>query len=203
MAFYPIQIPPTPGFGFTGGPEFQTNVQNIASGREKRNGDWSICRHKYTAPFHNIPDVAYRSIKAVFLIVRGKLHTFLNRDWGDFQATDEPFGLGNGTTTIFQLSKLSSMPDFPTATYTRIVTKPDAGVTIKVNGVPTAASVSQVDGTVAFGSAPANGAVLTWTGEFFVQVRFDMDYLPYSLDDANAGGYVTNGSVDLIEVLDE
>jgi uncharacterized protein (TIGR02217 family) len=95
------------------------------------------------------------------------------------------------------------MPDFPTATYTRVVTKPDAGVTVKVDGVLTAASVSEVDGTVAFGSAPANGAVLTWTGEFFVQVRFDMDYLPYSLDDANTGGYVANGSVDLIEVLDE
>jgi uncharacterized protein (TIGR02217 family) len=84
-----------------------------------------------------------------------------------------------------------------------MIDKPDAGVTVKVNGVVTAASVSQLDGSVAFSVAPASGAALTWSGEFFVHVRFDMDYLPFSLDDKNSGGFVTNGSVDLIEVLDE
>jgi len=200
MTFYAIQIAPTPGFGFMGGPEFQTNIQNIASGREKRNADWSICRHKYSAPFRNITEQAYRAIKEVFLICRGRTHTFLHRDWGDFTATDEPFGTGDGATTLFYLRKVSTLG---AGSYTRLIDKPDAGVTVKVNGVVTAASVSQLDGSVAFGSAPANGAVLTWTGEFFVHVRFDMDYLPFSLDDKNAGGFVTNGSIDLIEVLDE
>ena len=209
MSFYPIQIPPTPGFGFTGGPEFQTNVQNIASGREKRNGEWSICRHKYTAPFANIPEEAYRSIKSTFLVMRGRLHTFLHRDWGDFTAVNEPFGTGDGTTAVFQLSKASSIPGFPAATYTRIITKPnvsaplDTPLVIKAAGSVVAPSVSELDGTVAFGTAPAPGVALTWSGEFFVQVRFDIDYLPYSLDDRSTGGYVTNGSVDLIEVLDE
>lgn len=207
--FYPIRIPPTPGFGFTGGPEFQTNVQNIASGREKRNAEWSICRHKYTAPFHNVPEDAYRSIKAVFLIMRGKTHTFLHRDWGDFTAVNETFGIGDGVTTVFQLSKMSSVLGFPAATYTRVVTKPnvsaplDIPLVIKADGSVVSPSVSELDGSVAFGSPPASGAVLTWSGEFDVQVRFDIDYLPYSLDDRNPGGYVTNGSVDLIEVLDE
>lgn len=207
--FYPVRIPPTPGFGFTGGPEFQTNVQNIASGREKRNAEWSICRHKYTAPFQNIPEDAYRSIKAVFLAMRGKTHTFLHRDWGDFTAVNEVFGTGDGVKTIFQLSKASSIPGFPAATYARVITKPnvsaplDTPMGIKVNGVAASPVVSELDGTVAFGAPPASGAVLTWSGEFDVQVRFDIDYLPYSLDDRNAGGYVTNGSVDLIEVLDE
>lgn len=200
MTFYAIQIPPTPGFGFTGGPEFSTNVQNIANGREKRNADWSICRHKYTAPFHNIPEDAYRSIKGVFLAMRGKLHTFLHRDWGDFNAADEPFGTGDGATTLFYLRKVSTVG---AGSYTRLIDKPDVGVTVKVNGVITAASVSTLDGSVAFSSAPALGAALTWSGEFFVHVRFDMDYLPFSLDDKNTGGFVTNGSVDLLEVLDE
>lgn len=200
--FYAIQIPPTPGFGFTGGPEFQTNVQNIASGREKRNAEWSICRHKYTAPFLNISNDAYLTVKRVFLVMRGRTHTFLHRDWGDFTAANEPFGLGDGSTTVFQLRKTSDLGGG--ATYDRVITKPDAGVAVKVNGVAaTGVSVSQLDGSVAFSSAPANGAVLTWSGEFFVHVRFDMDYLPFSLDDKNAGGFITNGSVDLLEVLDE
>lgn len=201
MTFYATQIPPVPGFGFVGGPEFQTNIQNIASGREKRNAEWSICRHKYSAPFKNISEAAYRAIKGVFLVMRGRTHTFLHRDWGDFTATDEPFGTGNGATTLFYLRKVSTVDGG--GSYTRLIDKPDAGVTIKVNGVITVAAVSQLDGSVAFAVAPAVGAALTWSGEFFVHVRFDMDYLPFSLDDKNSGGFVTNGSVDLIEVLDE
>jgi len=56
---------------------------------------------------------------------------------------------------------------------------------------------------VTFASAPANGAALTWTGEFRVQVRFDMDYLHFSIDDIGNDGFANNGSVDIIEVLDE
>ena len=133
--------------------------------------------------------------------MRGRTHTFLHRDWGDFTATDEPFGTGDGTTTLFYLSKVSTVDGG--GSYTRMIDKPDAGVTVKVDGAVTAAAVSQLDGSVAFSAAPASGAVLTWSGEFFVHVRFDMDYLPFSLDDKNSGGFVTNGSVDLIEVLDE
>ena len=201
MTFYATQIAPIPGFGFTGGPEFQTNIQNIASGREKRNAEWSVCRHKYSAPFKNISEAAYREIKRVFLVMRGRTHTFLHRDWGDFTATDEPFGTGDGATALFYLRKVSTVDGG--GSYTRLIDKPDAGVTVKVNGVITAAAVSQLDGSVAFAVAPAVGAALTWSGEFFVHVRFDMDYLPFSLDDKNSGGFVTNGSVDLIEVLDE
>lgn len=201
MTFYATQIAPIPGFGFTGGPEFQTNIQNIASGREKRNAEWSVCRHKYSAPFKNISEAAYREIKRVFLVMRGRTHTFLHRDWGDFTATDEPFGTGDGVTTLFYLRKVSTVAGG--GSYTRLIDKPDAGVTVKVDGAVTAAAVSQLDGSVAFSVAPAVGAALTWSGEFFVHVRFDMDYLPFSLDDKNSGGYVTNGSVDLIEVLDE
>lgn len=86
MTFYAIEIEPTPGFGFVGGPEFNTNIQSIANGRESRNADWDICRHFYTAPFRNIPAEAYRKIKKVFLICRGRNHSFLHRDWGDYEA---------------------------------------------------------------------------------------------------------------------
>lgn len=54
-----------------------------------------------------------------------------------------------------------------------------------------------------FASAPASGAILTWSGEFRVPVRFDTDYLPFSIDDIGNDGFATNGSVDLIEVLGE
>ena len=198
--FYPIEIEACPGFGWIGGPEFQTNVQRLGSGREKRNADWSICRHRYTAPYKNITDDAYRAIKQVFLICRGKTHTFLHKDWADFQAVDEPFGVGDGTTKTFQLKKVSSDGG---GTYTRMIDKPVTGVVIKVGGVVTLATVSTLDGSVVFASAPANGAALTWTGEFRVHVRFDIDALPFSLDNVGNKGFFSNGSVDLVEVLGE
>lgn len=73
-----------------------------------------------------------------------------------------------------------------------------------VNGVLTGAAVDTTSGAVTFATAPADDAVLTWTGEFRVHVRFDTDYLPFSLASVFADGqYARNGSIDLIEVLDE
>lgn len=198
--FYPVSIAQVPGFGFSGGPEFFTNINPLASGREKRNGEWSVCRHKYTAPFNNVTEEAYRAVKDVFLVMRGRLHTFLHRDYGDYIATDEPFGTGDGATTTFYLSKTSTVGS---GTYQRAITKPAVGATIYVAGVSTGATVSTLDGSVVFATAPASGAALTWTGEFFVQVRFDMDSMPFSLNDKNGGGFITNGSIDLIEVINE
>lgn len=203
MAFYAIEIAQCPGFGFEGGPEFSTNVQQLASGAEKRNADWAICRHKYTAPYSNITDEAYLAIKQVFLIVRGRCHSFLHKDYGDYQAVDEPFGMGDGVTKVFQLQKVSTVAG-TSATYVRTINKPVAGATYKVAGVATGAALDTNTGLVTFAAAPANGAALTWTGEFRVQVRFDIDYMPFSLDNAlQGGGYANNGSVDLIEVLNE
>jgi uncharacterized protein (TIGR02217 family) len=145
MAFYAIEIQECPGFGFVGGPEFQTNIQNIANGREKRNADWSICRHKYTAPFNNISDEQYANIKAVFLVTRGRCHSFLHKDWGDYQAEDAQFATGDGTTKTFQLKKTTVIAG-TTATYVRTITHPVAGVTVSVNGVATPATVSTTTG---------------------------------------------------------
>ena len=202
MAFYAIEIAQIPGFTFQGGPEFSTNVQNLQSGAESRNADWAQCRHKYTAPFLNITNAAYLAIKDVFLVCQGKTHSFLHKDWGDYLANDAQFGIGDGATKVFQLSKVSKVAG-TSATYTRVVNKPLVGATFKVNGVPTAATYDIYTGLVTFAAAPADGAVLTWTGEFRVQVRFDIDYLPFTLDDKSGNTFIMNGSIDLYEVINE
>ena len=202
--FYPIQIAQCPGFGFVGGPEFSTNLQTLQSGREKRNADWSLCRHKYTAPFNNIPNAAFLAIKDVFLVMRGRNNSFLLRDAGDYRAKNAAFGTGDGVTVAFQLSKISNFGGG--ATYTRKIVRTDLSVplTIYVAGVAQPGLAPAPDtGIVTFPEAPADGAALTWTGQFFVQVRFYIDYLPFTLDNRTAQSYVTNGSVDLIEVTDE
>lgn len=202
MSFLAIEIPVCPGFGFTGGPEFSTNIQPIANGHESRNADWAVCRHKYTAPYKNISDEQYANIKTVFLLTRGRTHSFLHKDSGDYKAVNEKFGTGDGATKTFQLSKLSTVAG-TSVTYLRKIVHPVAGVLIYVDGMLTAATVSLIDGSVVFAVAPALNAVLTWDGEFRVPVRFDMDYLPFSIDDKSKDSLIQNGSVDLIEVLDE
>lgn len=200
MSFYPIEIDACPGFGWSGGPEFQTRVTALANGAEKRNAEWLLCRHRFSVPYKNISTQAYMNIKKMFLICMGKTHTFLHKDWADYQATDEQFGTGDGSNKTFQLAKVSSSAG---GVYTRKITKPNTGVVINVNGVVTSATVSTLDGSVVFVTAPANGAVLSWSGEFFVQVRFDNDALPFTLDDKNAAGFFTNGTIDLLEVIGE
>jgi uncharacterized protein (TIGR02217 family) len=201
--FFPIRIAPTPGLGFTGGPEFQTDIKNAQNGREYRNADWLMCRHKYTCPFNNISNDAYLTIKEVFLVVMGRNHSFLHKDWADFEAVNSHFGRGDGVATEFQLYKTSQVG---AATYLRKITKPVlAGFTVSINGVvqTDTFTVDQLTGVVTFGTPPAENAALTWSGQFDVQVRFDTDYLPWSLDDRNDAGYVSNGSIDLYEVIDE
>lgn len=203
MAFYAIEIEECPGFGFQGGPEFSTNVQTLASGSEKRNADWAVCRHRYTVPFNNITDDAYLAIKRVFLLTRGKTHSFLFKDWGDYQATNEQFGTGDGSTKVFQLKKVSTVIG-TSATYERDITKPSGTITVKSNGSVVTPSIDIYTGEVTFAVAPANGAVLTWSGEFRVQVRFDIDQLPFSLASIfRTGGFANTGSLDLVEVLNE
>lgn len=182
-----------PGYGWEGGPEFQTRIVSLLNGRERRNADWAQPRHRYSAPFLNISREAYREIKRMFLVCQGQLHAFRFRDELDYQAEDEQFAIGDGVTTVFQLSKLSFVDgvDYSRNVYA-LVGEPD----VEANGVPATVTADVERGTVEFDTAPANGTVLTWSGEFDMWVRFSQDYLPFTLDNPNA----TNGSVNLLEV---
>lgn len=202
--FLAVQIDECPGFGFEGGPEFQTDVQSIASGHEKRNANWAVCRHRYTVPYANITDEAYRAIKTVFLLARGKAHTFLHWDYADHHADNESIGTGDGTQTEFRLTKLATLSG-TSATYLRTITKPADDVEVYVDGTPEpGATVDSTSGLVTFATAPAPGKTISWTGNFFVHVRFDNDHLPFALSTRfQAGGFAHQGTIDLIEVLGE
>lgn len=194
------ELDPCVAFGFAGGPEFTTRITPIANGHERRNAEWSQARHRYTAPFNNITDAEYRLIKKMFNACRGQLHGFLFKDHLDYQATDEAFGTGDGATVAFQLVKKSTIDG---ETYTRTITRPVTGVVVKEAGVTKTGTLDTTTGIFTFDTAPANGAALTWTGEFRIPVRFASDWLPFSLDNRRGADFAVNGSVDLIEVFGE
>lgn len=197
MSYLNAYLQPCPGYGWQGGPAFQTLVVQMVSGRERRNAQHAEARHQFSAPFQNITREAYRNIKQMHLVCRGMLHAFKFRDELDYQAEDEIFAQGDGSETEFQLRKISQIDGI---SYIRNVYVIEDGLVVKVNGTPTAVTVDQDRGVVTFGAAPSNGAILSWTGTFAVWVRFNQDYLPFSIDSGNGTERFANGTVDLIEV---
>lgn len=187
-------LAPCPGYGWDGGPTFKTNIDVLQNGDEYRNAEWVEARHSYGAPFQNISREAYRSLKTMFFAAHGMLYAFRMVDELDYQADDEIFGVGDGTEDTFQLRKISLVDG---AEYSRNVYALPADPVITVDGVPTTAFTANLrTGQVLFDTPPAPTAVLRWSGDFDVWVRFATDSLRFSLDNPNA----TNGTVELIEV---
>lgn len=187
-------LTPCPGYGWEGSPRFRTLITELQNGDEYRNAEWMEARHEFSAPFLNITKEAYREIKRMFMVCRAMAYAFRFRDELDYQAVDEEFAIANGTQDEFQLAKISVADSVE---YVRNVYALPSAPTITVNGVPTSAfTVNLRTGKVLFDSPPAALAVLRWSGEFDIWVRFTTDSIPFSLDNPNA----TNGSVGLFEV---
>lgn len=207
MAHLYAFIPACESYGWAGGPEFKTEIDGLRSGRNRRNGQWDLPKYKFSLPFRNIGQSEYATILNQFLVCKGQLHTFLYRNRLDDVAIDEPFGIGDGTTKEFQLSKVSLVDgvSFERPVFALFVpgaggAAEEANVSVSAAGAPVSAvSIDHDRGRVVFDTAPALGAALTWSGRFAHWVRFAQDWLPFSIDNYSADEYVTNGTVDLVD----
>lgn len=195
MAYIRAYLETCEGYGWEGGPEFSTRVTTMANGFERRNADWAEARRKFSLPFLNLSRERYLPILNMFYAARGQLHCFLYRDPLDHEATDEFIGLGDGVEVEYQLSKLTNVDGF---IYQRnVYAIPDSeNIVVTVNNVVTAVTVDKDRGTILFASPPALNAQIRWSGIFDLWVRFNSDYLPFSLDAPDA----RNGQVELIEM---
>ncbi len=112
-------------------------------------------------------------------------------------ATNQAIGIGDGTTTAFQLVKAYSSGAH---TWTRTITKPVTGtVTVALDGIVQASgwSVDTATGLVTFTAAPASGVIVSVGFEFDVPVRFDTDRLDVTHDLERLGSIT---SIPLIEL---
>ena len=206
MAFHEVRFPDNVSRGARGGPERRTQIVEMASGDEERNGTWADSRRRYDASYgiRKADDLA--AVTAFFEARRGRLYGFRWKDWADYKsglpsanpaAVDQPLGTGNGLATTFQLVKLYASG---AQSWTRTITKPVAGtVALALNGVPqiTGWTVNTTSGVVTFAAAPAPGVAITAGFEFDVPVRFDTDTLDVTLDFERLGSIT---SIPLIEV---
>lgn len=187
-----------PAFGWQGGPEFNTLIKQLRSGRERRRSLQEVVKHRYMLPFQNITDEDYlQGLKSVFLAARGRAYTFRVKDASDFTADAAILGAGDGVETEFDLYVPYTFGD---STYNRLILYPVNPV-FYVDGVSTAATFNTDTKKVVFSAAPGDATQLSWDGEFRVLVRFASDTFPMSIDNRfGTGQYAMNGSVELVEV---
>lgn len=197
MSFHEVSLPLAFAIGATGGPERITDVVRLASGAESRNARWSGSRRRWDVGGTAVRSDAAHALIAFFEARGGRMHGFRLRDPVDWKscapgeaisATDQPLGVGDGETTVFQLGKRYESGE---AWAERIIRKPVAGsVLVAVDGVDAGVSVDVTTGLVTFDVAPAEGAVVTAGFAFDVPVRFDTDRLDMAL--------VGNGAVRVL-----
>lgn len=202
MTFYAAEIDACPAYGWQGGPSIEVLIKRLRSRREKRDRQTDWFQHSYILPFQNIESQEYLDyIKSAFMALGGPTDSFLVKDWGDFQVFQESLGVAPSGSTPVQLLKTYDFQGL--VYYSRPITKPVAGVTVRSNGVNKAGTLNTLTGLFTPTDPWTPGQELDWTGEFRVPCRFDQFSLPSTIDNRRGDGYAANGSVSLIEVFGE
>jgi uncharacterized protein (TIGR02217 family) len=201
MAFHEVQFPSFISYGARGGPGMNTAVVELASKARQAVQRWSPAGARSWNVGFGLRDYDDAAAILNFFIARGgAAHGFRYKDWSDFATTarhttmggaavshsDEQIGVGDGTTTQFQLVKRYTSG---ATTVTRNITKPVAGtVKVGVNFADTLGvgwSVNTTTGIVTFSVAPTLGQVVTWGGEYDTPAAFGVEtdqQLPMTLE---------------------
>jgi uncharacterized protein (TIGR02217 family) len=205
--FHNVSFPLKLARGAVGGPERATEIFELGDGREARNSAYAGSRRRWEvgSAIRSLDELA--QITAFFEALRGRLFSFRFRDPADFKSCvpsatpsplDQLIGVGNGTNTVFQLTKTYGDA---AASYTRTIAKPVmASVRIAKGGVELPANgftLDAVTGKVTLTVAPLAGVEVRAGFSFDTPARFDTDRLDVALDAFDAGRVV---SLSLVEV---
>lgn len=169
-------FPALPGlsWGVRKTPIWKTVTHESTSGMELRAAMMSYPRYRIGLAYEVLrADQAHAELQQIvgfFNSRRGSWDDFLWLDPDDNTATDANFGTGDGATKVFTISRpyggfLEPVQDFVSAP------------SVSVAGVPkvTPGDYTISAGKCTFSAAPASGAALTWSGQFYRRVRFDKD----------------------------
>lgn len=204
--FHEVRLPQDISYGASDGPQFLTNVVEMASGHEQRNREWAEARNIYDIGMGLRSENDLSDLLSFFRARAGRANGFRYKDWFDYKSsvpdqniadTDQPLATGDGAAVTFQLIKTY---DSGGEAHMRNITKPVAAtVVIALDGVAQATGwqVDVTTGIVTFDLAPAIGVVITAGFEFDVPVRFSEDFLAITLESFQAGQIP---SISLIEV---
>lgn len=197
MAFHDVQFPPDIAVGAVGGPGYHTSVVTLASGREKRNVDWSDARCVWDVAHGLKTQEQLDRLLAFFRARQGKAHGFRFKDWSDFVMPRQTIAAGDGAATAFALRK--SYADPGGYAVERRITRPVAGtVRVWLGGVEQAGVTVALDGgLVIFAAPPGTGVTIEAQCQFDVPARFDTDQMQVTVEDY---GTFSWGQIPVVEI---
>jgi uncharacterized protein (TIGR02217 family) len=180
--------------GFTGGPQWNTTVNALASGREVRNQNWKYPRQQYAADLAAFSPAEIAELLALFYACAGQWGAFRYSDNVDYIAANETIAVAAGTMTPAQLMKNYA---FGATTFARPIQAPvDGTVSVFTGSTPIAGTCDAQTGLF---TPAANwpATPVQWSGQFDVWVRFTADYMPFTAVRSD----LLTASIDLLEVL--
>lgn len=208
MAFLETAIFPLEAQRLKASPGWNTTVVRLGGGAEQRNANYSDSLRRYDAALGIKTLVSYQTLEKFVNAARGRLHGWRYLDRTNYVATTESFGTGDGSTATFQLTKNDGTS---ANAYNREIYKPISGtIQVFVNATlkteTTHYTINYATGIVTFtgGNIPTAGQSLTWSGQFHVPCRFDVDELPdYELFQHTSGNIgIAEASVPFVEIRD-
>jgi uncharacterized protein (TIGR02217 family) len=161
-------------------PKWSTEVIRSASGRERRTAYWASPLWQFELAHevirHRPTNDELATLWEFFNVAQGQFGTWLLVDPTDCQilgGAPSVFGIGDGSTTTFQLSR--ALNSFSEPVYDVY------GAVILDNGVPSTTNFTfSPNGQVTFSAAPAAGHTLSWFGYFYFGCRFAQDDLTFA-----------------------
>ncbi|MPS27560.1 MAG: hypothetical protein E2576_11005 [Alcaligenaceae bacterium] len=155
-------------------PVWSTEVYRSRSGRRWTASNWTYPIWRWTLQYEFLrrrPMLdELGKLWAFFNTRQGQAGEFLFLDPDDNAVEDESFGVGDGVTRDFQLTR--SLED-----WSEPVRALNGSPQILIDGVSTVAVAVGDNATVTFTSAPPDGARLSWTGSYFFRCGFTSDTL--------------------------
>ena len=164
-------------------PIWATQVRDAASGRQYTLGKRFYPLWRFKLPFEVLRAsggfTEWQQLVGFINARRGRYDDWLYLDARDHTATDEVFGVGDGTTTTWPLTRLLGG-------FVEPVGAVDTGTAVvKVAGVTTGVTFSADLTQATFAAPPAVGAQLTWSGTFYFRCRFLQDEITFEQFMAN------------------
>lgn len=197
MAFLNVRMSARVEAGFSVIPGHSTRLKTLANGNEKRNANWTGSKRRYTSAYAGFNRVERTELLNTIEATDGMVYAFRFKDWNDFAVEDQALGLAPAGSTPIQLTKTYT---FGSRTKTRAITKPVAAtVAVYQDGVAKAGTVSDLTGLFTPTTAWTPAAVITWTGEFDVPVRFATDEIEFVLPHKD----ICQVNAMLVEVFNE
>lgn len=169
-------------FGFTGGPQWNTMRNDLANGHVRKNKSWKYPLGKWTANYALLTPDEREAMRAAFWVCGGGFADFRFRDYDDFQAIEELFGIGDGSATPMQLVRNYT---FGSVSFSRPIRLPLAVQVRDQDGATLAVTVDPLTGMATPDTAWPDGKELYWTGEFDVRACFESDYNPFTYERSN------------------